>query len=133
MARVATVPVTAATAGAAVVTEVVVPIATVPVTAATCGAVVVTEALTLIATVPVRAATCGAVVVTLTGPPEVATAGVGTANAATGTGEAGAAMRELGLSLDEISTLDADQAFFRVAESLQGVTDRTQQARASQS
>ena len=45
-----------------------------------------------------------------------------------GTGNAGEALNRLGFSVKEISDMEPDKAFYALAESLQGVTDRTEQA-----
>lgn len=45
-----------------------------------------------------------------------------------GTGETGNALKRLGFSVKEITEMDPDKAFYTLAESLQGVTDRTEQA-----
>jgi len=45
-----------------------------------------------------------------------------------GTGKAESALRQLGLRMEDVTELDSDKAFFKVAESLQAVEDRTQQA-----
>lgn len=46
-----------------------------------------------------------------------------------GVGRAGEAVGSLGLSMEEVTDLEADERFFEVAEALQGVEDRTEQAR----
>ena len=46
-----------------------------------------------------------------------------------GIGYAGPALERLGLSTRELIGLNPEEAFFRVAESLQGMTDRTMQSR----
>ena len=45
-----------------------------------------------------------------------------------GTGNAGEALNRLGFSVKEITDMEPDKAFYALAESLQGVTDRTEQA-----
>jgi len=45
-----------------------------------------------------------------------------------GSGKAESALRQLGLRMKDVASLEPDKAFFKVAESLQAVEDRTQQA-----
>lgn len=47
---------------------------------------------------------------------------------AEGIGKAESSLRQLGLSIEDVTSLEPDKAFFKVAESLQKVEDRTQQA-----
>ena len=50
-------------------------------------------------------------------------------DAAAGIGGAGQAVQALGLSMNEVKNLEPEEAFFAIAESLQQVEDRTEQAR----